>query len=259
MQGSSLSEAVFMEVDTNASIEDIDVDCSGLRKDEWLHIPVMLVNTTGQNVANFFCCNVNPMDCVEDKCLGIDNVGVLIMEPLEGMIDMEWVASLRIWPLNRVFHKRCTLAHHLLVSIRRLRVQNTSLERRKKERKKAYVTSRTTLQTRLTKKLQILNNNNIHQLSASLCCDRKCTRYFSREEALALRTEFYTCSPRMRHVKQLEVHGQLHVLPGGSTKVVTLSGRNVFEKTWRYIFAVSKTIETGQNSRTVCVHAIMRT
>ena len=241
MQGSSLSEAVFTEDDTDVGLEHIDEDCSGLRREEWLHIPVMLVNATGQNVAKGICSNVNPIDCVEDKCLGVDNVGVLIMEPLEGMMDMGWMFSLRMWPVDRVFHQRYTLAQHLLVSTRRQRVQNTSQERRKKEGKRAYVTSRTTSQTRPTKKAQVLNNHSIHQLSACVCCDRECTRYFPREEALALRTEYYTCSPRMRHAKQLEVHGQLHVLPGGSTKVVTLSGRNVCEKAWRHIFAVSKT------------------
>jgi hypothetical protein len=133
MQGSSLSEAVFTEDDTDAGIEDIDVDCSGLRREEWLHTPVMLVNDIGQNVAKGICCNVNPMDCVEDNYLGLDNVGVLIMEPLEGMMDMGWVFSLRMWPLHRVFHQRHTLAHHLLVSTRRLRVQNSLIERRKKE------------------------------------------------------------------------------------------------------------------------------
>jgi hypothetical protein len=143
MQGSSLSEAVFTEDDTDAGIEDIDVDCSGLRREEWLHTPVMLVIDTGQNVAKGICCNVNPMDCVEDNCLGIDNIGVLIMEPLEGMMDMGWVFSLRMWPLHRVFHQRHTLAQHLLVSTRRLRVENSLLERRKKEGKRAYVTSRT--------------------------------------------------------------------------------------------------------------------
>jgi hypothetical protein len=97
------------------------------------------------------CRNVNPMDCVEDKCLGEDNVGVLVMEPLQGMMDMGWVFSLRMWPLTCVYHQRYTLAHHLLVSTRRLRVQTTVLERRKKEGKRAYVTSRTTSQNRSTK------------------------------------------------------------------------------------------------------------
>ena len=242
LQGLSLSEAVFTEEENEVGIEDTDADCSGLKREEWVNIPVMLVNANGQNVAKAICRNINPMDCVEDKCLGVDNVGVLIMEPLEGMMDMGSMFSLRVWPITCVFHQRYTLAHHLLVSTRRLRAQTTLLERRKREGKRAYVTSRTTSQIRLSKKSQILNNNSIFQLSAIVCCDRECTRYFPRDEALALRTEFYTCSTRMRHAKQLEVHGQLHVLEtGSSTKVVTLSGRDVCLKAWRHIFAISKT------------------
>ena len=252
MQGLSLSEAVFTEEEDDVVSEDVDPDCSGLRREEWLNIPVMLVNGSGENVAKGICRNVDPMDCVEDKCIGADNVGVLIMEPLEGMMDMGWMFSLRSWPITCVYHERYTLAHHLLVSKRRLRVQSTVLERRREEGKRAYVTSRTTLQRGPTKKSQILNSNSIHQLSATVCCDSECTRYFPREEALALRTEFYTCSTRMRHAKQLEVHGQLHVLPGGSMKVVTLSGRNVCEKAWRHIFAVSKTTFYRNRSEFKC-------
>jgi hypothetical protein len=217
-----------------------------------LHIPVVLVGADGQNVAKGICRNINPMDCMEDKPLGLDHVGVLIMEPLEGMMDMGAMFSLKMWPITCVFHQRHTLAHHLLVSSYRLRAQTTLLERRRKEGKRAYVTSRTTLQIRPTKKSQILNNSNIYQLSAIVCCDRECTRYFPKDEALALRTEFYTCAMRMRHAKQLEVHGQLHVLPGASTKVITLSGRSVCEKAWRHIFAISKTTFYRNRSEFKC-------
>ena len=82
------------EKENDVGIEDIDVDCSRLRREEWLNILAMLVNATAQNVAKGICRNVDPMDCVEDKCLGVDNVGVLIMEPLEGMMDMRWMFSL---------------------------------------------------------------------------------------------------------------------------------------------------------------------
>ena len=85
-----------------------------------------------------------------------------------------------------------------------------------------------------------------------MCCDRECTRYFPRDKALALRTKFYTCSTRMRHAKQLEVHGQLHALVRGSKNVVTLSGHNVCEKVWRHIFAISKTTFYRNRSEFKC-------
>ena len=74
-----------------------------------------------------------------------------------------------------------------------------------------------------------------------------------------LQIEFYTYSTRMRHAKQLEVHGQLHALLGCSMKVVTLSGGDVCEKTWRHIFAISKrhSTNTVQNSSAAYVHVTM--
>lgn len=240
VQGSSLSDAVFSE-EENVPVDDIDPSCTGLRRDDWVNIPVMLVNEYGQNMAKGICRNVNPIDCVKDKCLGLDHVGVLIMEPIEGMMDMGAMFALRAWPLCRVFHGGCTLAHHLLVSAHRLRAKTKLLERRRKDGKRAYDTSRISERTKPTKKSQILNNASIQQLSAIVCCDRECLRFFPREEALALRTEFYDCSTRMRHAKRLEVHGQVHLLPGGSTNVVTLSGRDICLIAWRHIFVISKT------------------
>lgn len=252
MQGLSLSEGVFTDEETEESIQDIDVECNGLTREEWVNIPVMLVNADGENVAKGICRNVNPADCVEDMCLGLDYIGVLVMEPIEGMMDMGSMFSLRRWAISCVFYQRYTLAQHLLVSARRLREQIKLLEIQRKEGRRAYVSTRTTPQQRPTKKSQVLNNASIFQLSSFVCCERECARFFPRDEALALRTEFYTCSSRMRHAKQLEVHGQLHKLPGASRNVVTLSGRDVCEKTWRYIFAISKTTFYRNRSEFKC-------
>lgn len=226
--------------------------CSGLSREQWVNIPVMLVNAHGENVAKGVCRNVDPMDCVEDKCLGPDHVGVLIMEPVEGMMDPGSMFSLRMWPISGVFHQRYTLAYHLLVGAHRSRAQTKLLEKRRNEGKRAYVTSRTSSHIKPTKKSQILDTASICQLSAVVCCDRECTRYFPRDEALKLRTEFYTCSSRMRHAKQLEVHGQIHALLGDFRNVVTLSGRNVCEKAWRHIFAISKTTFYRNRSEFKC-------
>ena len=136
-----------------------------------MNIPVMLVNAHGENVAKGICRNVNPMDCVEDKCLGPDHVGILIMEPIEGMMDMGSMYSLRMWPISGVFHQRYTLAHHLHVGAWRLRAQTKLLEKRRNEGKRAYVSSRTSVNIKPTKKSQILDNSRICQLSAIVCCN----------------------------------------------------------------------------------------
>ena len=221
--------------------EDIDENCSGLRREDWVNIPVMLVNEDGHNMAKGICRNVNPIDCVEDKCLGIDHVGVLIMEPIEGMMDVGAMFALKAWPTHLVFHAGCTLQHHLRVSKHRLRAKTKLLEKRRKDGKRAYDTTQTAEHAKPTKKSQILNNASIQQLSGLVCCGRECLRFFPRDEALALRTEFYDCSTRMRHAKRLEVHGQIHALPGSSVNVVTLSGRDICVIAWRHIFVISKT------------------
>lgn len=95
----------------------------------------MLVKEDGQNMTKGICCNVNPIECVEDKYLGKNHVGVLIMKPIEGMMDMGVMFSLRIWPLSRVFHNGCTIAHHLLVSAHKLRAKSKVMEKWRKEGK----------------------------------------------------------------------------------------------------------------------------
>ena len=56
----------------------------------------------------------------------------------------------------------------------------------------------------------------------------------------------------MRHAQQPKVYNQLHMLPGGSMKVFALSGRNICERTWRHIFAISKTIFFIDRSKFKC-------
>ena len=85
-----------------------------------------------------------------------------------------------------------TLAHHLLVSTHRLHAKSKLLEKWRKEGKRASDTSRTTsVHTKPTKNLNILNNACLQQLFAGLCCDRECLRFFPRDEALALHTKFH--------------------------------------------------------------------
>lgn len=116
---------MFTKEENDVGIEDVDIDCTGLEREEQVHIPVMRINENGQNLTKNICHNINPMDCMEDKCLGVDHVGVFIMEPWEKMLDMGSTFSLRLWPITCVFHQRYILAHRLLVSTNRLRAQST--------------------------------------------------------------------------------------------------------------------------------------
>ena len=84
----------------------------------------MLVNEYKDNIAKDIFRNMNPIKCVEDECLRIDHVGVLIikitMEPIEGTMDMGVMFALRVWPLSHFFHGECTFAHYCLLSAHKL-------------------------------------------------------------------------------------------------------------------------------------------
>lgn len=68
----------------------------------------MLVNEYGDNIAKYIFRNMNPIKCVEDECLGIDHVDVLIIKitikPIErnnghgGHVRFEGVATLSFFP-----------------------------------------------------------------------------------------------------------------------------------------------------------------
>lgn len=38
-----------------------------------------------------------------------NHVGVFLLKPIEGMMDMGVKISLRVWPLSRVLYNGCTL------------------------------------------------------------------------------------------------------------------------------------------------------
>lgn len=51
MQGSSLSEAIILEEESDVHVENIDQNCSGLQKGGLVNITMMLVNEEGQYMA----------------------------------------------------------------------------------------------------------------------------------------------------------------------------------------------------------------
>ena len=44
------------------------------------------------------------------------------MEPIEKMMDLGSIVSLRMWPISGVFHLKYALTYHLLVGAQRSRV-----------------------------------------------------------------------------------------------------------------------------------------
>ena len=84
-------------------IEEVDANCNGLYREDWLNMFLLLVNEHGNKVGGGIYRNSNPIDCIDEYALGDDGIGVPIIKRVEGMIDVREILSLRCWPILCVF------------------------------------------------------------------------------------------------------------------------------------------------------------
>ena len=70
--------------------------CANFRKEQWVGLDVVLFNELGVPVANDICRNSNPHECVDANPLGLDDVGVCILNFLLLLeVLLMWRFSLR--------------------------------------------------------------------------------------------------------------------------------------------------------------------
>ena len=70
-------------------------------REQWVGLDVVLLNDLGVPVVNGICRTSDPRECVDANPLGLDDVGVCILNsllPLE--VPLTWRFSLRQWPLR---------------------------------------------------------------------------------------------------------------------------------------------------------------
>ena len=87
--------------------------CVRFSREQWVGLDVILLNDVGVPVANGICRNSDPRDCVDANPLGLNDVGVCILNsllPLE--VHVTWRFFLRRWPLRRVLHNEVNLWDH---------------------------------------------------------------------------------------------------------------------------------------------------
>lgn len=60
---------------------DIDANCSGLHRDDWLNILLLLINEHEDEVGGGICKNFNPSNCIDERAFGDDDIGVYIIDP----------------------------------------------------------------------------------------------------------------------------------------------------------------------------------
>ena len=84
--------------------------CAGFGREQWVGLDVVLLNVLGVPVVDGICRNSNPRECVDANPLGLDDVGICILNfllPLE--VPLTWRFSLCRWPFCQVLHEKSKL------------------------------------------------------------------------------------------------------------------------------------------------------
>ena len=76
---------------------------------------VALFDDEGHALCDGLVCNINPLDCVDNRTLGAEGVGDLILNSSDNVISRDWENTLHHWPLSLTKFEGHTLAKILLV------------------------------------------------------------------------------------------------------------------------------------------------
>ena len=80
--------------------------CVGFRRDQCVGLDVVILNEFGDPVADDICRKSEPRECVDANPLGLDDVGVCILNSLlPSELPLTWRFSLRRWPLHCLLHE----------------------------------------------------------------------------------------------------------------------------------------------------------
>ena len=212
--------------------------CEGYSREQWVDLDVVLVNAHGDRVANGVCRNSDPKDCVDANPLGLEDVGVCILNSLAPLeVPTGWRFSLRRWPVRSVLHEGVSLWNHA----RRFRENQDALMATMRPRKgrRKYDSRRVPREPAQRRRDHILGDGSIRSVSTKDCCGKRCCQLFPRDKIKSLRQEMWLADFRMRSAKKLEVHRNIHMDAEGH-KTVTLENIEVCCIAWYIIHAVSK-------------------
>ena len=215
------------------------VECTGLSRASWVNLDVVLHNDSGVAVAEGICRNTHPEDCVDEKHLGPDDVGVVILESLvHSEVDPTHRFSLRRWPLRNVTIDGVSLLDH-----ERQHMQNQkeilAHTRPRKGLRKYDTLARSTPTANEPKRQRFLEEESIREVATKDCCVHRCCQLFPRDKLKAIREEMWLGDFRLRSTKKLDVHRAIHV-NGAGRKVITLESIDVCCTAWYTIHGVSK-------------------
>ena len=155
--------------------------CAGFGREQWVCLDVVLLNELGVPVADGICRNSVLRECVDANPLGLDDVGMCILNsllPLE--VPVAWRFSLLQWPLRRVLHEDVRLWDH---GRRHKQTQSILLAKiRSRKNLRRYESNRMPRGDKERRRNHILGDDSIRLVSTKDSCTRKCCQYFLREK-----------------------------------------------------------------------------
>lgn len=210
---------------------------AGLPRVEWLNRSVSLISSEGVLVGSGIVRNCHASDCVDNRPLGTEDVGILVLESLRhDLLPADWKYSVRRWS-----SKNATSDGVSLYDLGRAFEEQAHARATGELRgpKRQYNTSRVRQRMRSEKLERLTSDQALWEVASKTCCLRRCTRRISVDVVKSLRHEMWSSDHKLRSHIKLEVHR--HVRRGGDRKYVTLENDEVCLKGWMIIMAVSKT------------------
>jgi hypothetical protein len=197
------------------------VECAGLSRASWVNLDVLLLNESGVVVAKGICRNTHPQDCIDEKPLDTEDIGIVILESLiHSEVDPTHRFYLRRWPLKNVTIDGVSLREHEQRHMELEKEPQSNMRPRKGQRK--YETlARPTPSATDCKLQKLLGEESIREVATKDCCVHRCCHLFPRGKVKAICKEMWLGDFRLRSTKKLDVHRAIHV-NGMGRKVITI-------------------------------------
>jgi hypothetical protein len=203
-----------------------------------VNLDVLLLNDNGVVVAEGICCNTHPQNCIDENPLGLEDVGIIILESLvHSEVDPTHRFSLR-WPSRNVTIDGVSLRDHEQRHIQIEKELQSNMRPHKSQRKYDTLARPAPIATDC-KRQKLLEEESIREVVTKDCCVHRCCQLFPRDKLKAFHEEMWLGDFCLRSTKKLDVHRAIHV-NGTNRKVITIESIDVCCKPWYTIHGVSK-------------------
>ena len=200
------------------------LDYIGLSRTDLKGKAVVLFDDEGHVLCNGLVCNTKSLDCVDNRILGAEDVGVIILNPSDNVILRDWENTLHCCPLSLTKFEGHTLAEILLVH------HNATREVQSHRRllgKRRYNTARMCAPRPHEKKIWSATEEHARMLSAVDCCPGHCCQVFPRPLLISIREHYFALPFNVRKLIALSVFQTIQKNKRTGNEMVILEGRTI--------------------------------